>query len=253
MREATRPKEPTPEDFGMTSAEYQEAKATLKRQASTREPFSRWWIVAFVFVGLSLLLNSAFAVFLFMLSWGTAQLMDYVTQRAAKREEKAQRNNLLEKIRPYEQAVVAYEQELARYNHRREQYWMSLGGVAFENELAAVYRTLGYGVETTKATGDQGIDLILTKNGATVLVQCKGHRRPIGVGAIRDLYGTLIHHKADRAVLACPAGFTQGVIDFVEGKPIDLISARELVRMAENTQLETLQQPSDHTAVGAAR
>jgi len=251
MKELVRPKEPMPEDFGMTSAEYHEAKVTLKRASSPGEPFSRWWIVAFVLLGLTLLLNSGFGAFLFTLCVGTAQVMDYVIQRAAKREEKAHRNNLLEKIRPYEQAVVAYQRELAQYNHRREQYWKSLGGVALENELAALYRKLGYGVETTKATGDEGIDLILRKNGATVLVQCKGHSRPIGVGAIRDLYGTLMHHKADRAVLACPAGFTQGVIEFVQGKPIELISARELVYMVEKAQGETLPQLGHRTSVGA--
>jgi len=43
----------------------------------------------------------------------------------------------------------------------------------------------------------------------------------------------MMHFHADNAVLACPAGFTRGVEKFVAGKPIELISAKDLVEMAE--------------------
>ena len=69
-------------------------------------------------------------------------------------------------------------------------------------------------------------------------MQCKGHKKPIGVGAVRDLYGTMMHSGAESAVLACPAGFTKGVREFATGKPIRLMSATDLVEMAESTGQE---------------
>jgi HJR/Mrr/RecB family endonuclease len=276
MKELIRPMEPVPEDFGMTLDQYRRIRQERLRLRKERPvPQPRFWLplcvsippcwaVAYTVSGLLGSRGTGYAGLLVLAPLIIAPIWFFVSaiflakeefERARRgdvyEQEPAHLHSVFQKVRLYEQAVSTYQQELARHNHRREQYWKSLGGVVFENELAALYRKLGYGVETTKATGDQGIDLILRKNGATVLVQCKGHSRPIGVGAIRDLYGTLMHHKADRAVLACPVGFTQGVIDFVQGKPIDLISARELVRMAENTQGDMLEQPSDHIAVGA--
>ena len=278
MKELVRPKGPVPEDFGMTLHEYRQISQERFRLRKERPvPQPRFWLplcisvapcwaAAYIVSGLFGSKATGVAGLLVVAPIIVAPIWFFVSaiflareefQRARRgdiyEEEPAHLRAIFQKLRLYEQAVSTYQQDLGRYNHRREQYWKSLGGVVFENELAALYRKLGYAVETTKATGDEGIDLILRKDGRTVLVQCKGHSRPIGIGAIRDLYGTLMHHKADRAVLACPVGFTQGVIDFVQGKPIDLISARELVRMVEDSQLETLQQPSDHSKVGVGR
>ena len=107
-------------------------------------------------------------------------------------------------------------------------------GVRFEESLADLYRKMGYSVRQTKGSGDEGIDLILEKEGIKIVVQCKGHAKPIGVGVVRDLYGAMMHFGAPTAVLACPAGFTEGVMQFVRGKPIKLVSAKELIEMAKS-------------------
>ena len=76
--------------------------------------------------------------------------------------------------------------------------------------------------------------LILWKDEKKIVVQCKGHKKPIGVSVIRDLYGAMMHFEANSAILACPAGFTIGVKKFATDKPIQLISATDLVEMVES-------------------
>ena len=49
----------------------------------------------------------------------------------------------------------------------------SLAGTGFEELLELVFTALGYGVSTTPATGDQGADLILSKDGRKISVQAK--------------------------------------------------------------------------------
>ena len=115
-----------------------------------------------------------------------------------------------------------------------KEFWMSLSGVAFERELAMLFRRLGYTVSSTPLSGDQGVDLILMKDGITTIVQCKGYKDPAGPAVARELLGSLAHTRANNAILACTGGFTQGVFDFVRGKPITLISASDLVAIAEN-------------------
>ena len=128
-----------------------------------------------------------------------------------------------------EQAVLLAEQR------RREQYWESLGGIEFERELGKLYRARGYQVEFTPISGDQGVDLILRKNGKTTVIQCKAQKRPASPNVIRDLYGSMLHHKADSAILACTGGFSGNVVKFARGKPIELISAWHIARMAEES------------------
>ena len=114
-------------------------------------------------------------------------------------------------------------------------HWLSLDGLAFERELGNLYRELGYDVETTPITGDQGVDRILKKNGLTTIIQCQSHQQPVGPAIARETYGALISSGADNAILACTSGFTRGVLKFVEDKSIVLASAKEIVALVEST------------------
>ncbi len=118
---------------------------------------------------------------------------------------------------------------------KQEQYWKSLGGIEFEQELGNLYRAIGYHVQSTPVSGDQGVDLILRKDGKTTVVQCKAQKRPASPAVIRDLYGSMHHFKGDNAILACTGGFSDNVIKFARDKPITLISARDIARMAEGS------------------
>ena len=102
--------------------------------------------------------------------------------------------------------------------------------------MATLCTHLGYRVESTPISGDGGVDLILRdKRGKKVVVQCKSYKSPVGPAAARELYGSMMDFDASKAVLVCPAGFTRGVDEFVRGKPIDLVSASDLISLAAKT------------------
>ena len=129
----------------------------------------------------------------------------------------------------------AKQAALRAEQRKRQQFWERLGGIEFERELGNLYRAIGYHVQSTPVSGDQGVDLILRKNGQTTVVQCKAQKRPASPAVIRDLYGSMHHFKADNAILACTGGFSDNVIEFARDKPIKLISARDIARMAEES------------------
>ena len=133
------------------------------------------------------------------------------------------------------EAERAKQAALLAQQRKRQQYWESLGGVEFERELGKLYRGRGYGVDWTPTSGDQGINIIPKRNGKTTVVQCKAHKRPAGPAVARELFGSMVAYGADNAILACTEGFTDGVVKFARGKPIDLISAWNIVRMAEES------------------
>ena len=131
------------------------------------------------------------------------------------------------------------EVEIARRTKLVE-HWMSLGGLEFEHEMAALCRRLGYTVQSTPTSGDQGIDLILRKDGRTTIVQCKSYQAPTGPAIVREIFGAMVAFGAANAIVACTGGFTRGAKKFARGKPIILLSARELVQLAEDIDGKTI-------------
>jgi hypothetical protein len=133
---------------------------------------------------------------------------------------------------------VRYTHELADYKvrftqwlHLQEFWWQTLDGRRFEVELAMVLERLGYDVRCTGGAGDGGVDLVLSQAGREVIVQCKAHKNPIGPGAVRDLYGAMIHRNASEAWLVTTTGFSRAARDFADGKRIRLLRVRELSKV----------------------
>ena len=109
------------------------------------------------------------------------------------------------------------------------EWWRRLDGTSFEIEAGMVFSKRGYTVCRVGGSGDQGVDLILSKDGITIAVQCKAHRLPVGPGVVRDLYGSLMHHKHREGWLLSTEGFTKGARAFASGKPIRLVTVSELL------------------------
>lgn len=134
------------------------------------------------------------------------------------------------RLTAYDRACRQFEEDELR---AKTAFWTGLSGTDFEHELAILYRRLGHTVHETPPTGDAGIDLVIEDEEGGTIVQCKRHNKPIGVGAARDLYGTLMSAGANRAVLASVSGFTRGTRSFCAGKPIELLDLDEILAMQE--------------------
>jgi len=62
-------------------------------------------------------------------------------------------------------------------------------------------------VRNAGAGPDEGIDLVLKKNGNTVFVQCKQWRSTkVGVNIVREVYGVMTAKKADSAIVKAGSG-----------------------------------------------
>lgn len=149
--------------------------------------------------------------------------------------------------------LIDFERELFAYvywsKRRASQFWRSLSGLAFEQELAKVFRIVGYEAIVTSATGDKGIDIILRKDGKTGIVQCKARKGPVGPHVVRELLGSTVDFKAEFAMLASISGFTPAAIEFASEKSILLLEIPDIIRMQElesNKKL-TVKDPCDNS------
>ncbi len=112
------------------------------------------------------------------------------------------------------------------------------GWRAFERLVGEAFRRQGYAVEETGLGGaDGGIDLILRREGRRTLVQCKQWRRDrVAVNVVREMYGLLAHHQADKVIIAAWGVFTPDAARFANGKPIELIDGETLLAMIRSVQ-----------------
>jgi len=108
----------------------------------------------------------------------------------------------------------------------------------FELLAGEAFRRQGYTVEETGLGGaDGGIDLILHRNGQTILVQCKQWKNwQVGVKVVREMYGLLMHHQAAAVKIVALGDYTSDARRFAQGKPIELIHGGELISTVRSLQ-----------------
>ena len=81
-------------------------------------------------------------------------------------------------------------------------------GVEFEKFLGEKFKSFGDKVEYTKASGDQGIDLIITKNSRKTGVQAKCYSQKVSNGAIQEAVAGKAYYNLDRVIVITNNYFT---------------------------------------------
>jgi restriction system protein len=95
------------------------------------------------------------------------------------------------------------------------------------------------GLETrlTQASRDGGVDCVAWDMrpviGGKVVVQAKRYKHTDGVSAVRDLYGTVLNEGAAKGILVTTSGYGKSAQDFVQNKPLELITGGELLYLLE--------------------
>ncbi len=117
----------------------------------------------------------------------------------------------------------------------------ALSWQGFETLVAEAYRRQGYTVRENLTTGpDGGVDLVLRKDGTTVLVQCKQWRAmKVGVLVVREMYGLMAAEHAQGGIIITSGRFTQEAKTFAHGKPLDLVEGQELASLVASVQRES--------------
>lgn len=148
------------------------------------------------------------------------------------------------KVKKMMQQAAAEEAE----RKQREAFAESIGfdidklsGIEFENVCQVLVEKMGFTTQTTKASGDGGIDLIAYNHqpllSGKYIIQCKRYAGSVGEPIIRDLYGVIMSERANKGILMTTCHFTKSAISFAEGKPIELIDGIKLKELLTQYQL----------------
>lgn len=144
----------------------------------------------------------------------------------------------LERERVEADRVRAQQKEAARIaqaeERRQLEWWSALDGRQFEVEVANLLTLMGHKVVLTSYTADKGVDIIISSEQGKTFVQCKAHRKPIGPGTVRDLWGTMHDGGAMEGWIVSTSGYSIGARMFAQEKPISLLTINDLLTLASS-------------------
>ncbi len=97
-----------------------------------------------------------------------------------------------------------------------------MGGLEFEEFLGVLFSNMGYETKVTKATGDQGIDLIASKTRYKIGVQAKRYSGSVGNSAIQEAYAGKKYYQLDKIIVVTNSFFTDSAIQLAEANDVIL-------------------------------
>lgn len=125
--------------------------------------------------------------------------------------------------------------KLMENNQKNKKYNVSIGdvdtmdGVDFEELLALIFKRLNYNVKLTKATGDQGADLIIEKLDKRTIVQAKRYSSKVSNKAIQEAVGAISFYDANNAIVVTNNYFTKSAIELAKKNNVELWDREKLI------------------------
>lgn len=114
---------------------------------------------------------------------------------------------------------------------------MDLNPFEFENLVANLFSKMGLDTKQTRSTKDGGVDAVAFDIrpvlGGKVVIQAKRYKNPVGVSAVRDLYGTMMNEGANKGILVTTSNYGTDAYDFSKDKPIELIDGGALLYLLD--------------------
>jgi restriction system protein len=110
----------------------------------------------------------------------------------------------------------------------------TLSPETFEEFVAELFEALGYAVEQTGGTGDEGADLRLRRRDLLAIVQCKYNKRGVvGSPELQRFLGTIHHTRSHKGFFVTTSTFSLAAEKFVVDHPIELIDGPRLVELVQ--------------------
>lgn len=114
-----------------------------------------------------------------------------------------------------------FDKEIAKENEKLK-FDSIKTGIEFEEYLKHVFEQIGYIVQLTKITGDQGADLIITKNNVKTVVQAKFYSKPVGNKAVQEVVSAIKYYNADKGMVVTNNCYTKSASELADANDIIL-------------------------------
>jgi HJR/Mrr/RecB family endonuclease len=104
----------------------------------------------------------------------------------------------------------------------------TMEGQEFELFLFRLFKDLGYTAELTSTTGDQGVDLIISRGMNKVAVQAKRYQGNVSNSAVQEVHAGKTVYSCDEAWVVTNSNFTSSAKSLAKSLNVKLINREEL-------------------------
>jgi HJR/Mrr/RecB family endonuclease len=87
---------------------------------------------------------------------------------------------------------------------------------------------MGYSVEVTGKTGDQGVGLITCRSEFKIAVQAKCYADTVGNSAVQKAYAGIAYYRCDRCIVIMSGDFMTGARELAQSTGCQLIGGHQL-------------------------
>ncbi|MDQ3747570.1 MAG: restriction endonuclease [Acidobacteriota bacterium] len=99
----------------------------------------------------------------------------------------------------------------------------NLNGYEFEDFLKTLFSKMGYQVEQTRLSGDQGADLVVVKFGEKRVIQAKRFGGKVGNKAVQEIMAAISLYRAQKGVVITNNYFTPAAVELANANNIELV------------------------------
>ncbi len=110
-------------------------------------------------------------------------------------------------------------------------------GWDFEHWVADALERYDWQARATQGSGDQGVDVVATKNGVSLGIQCKRYTGSVGNKAIQEAYSGMKHFGLDKAAVLTNAEFTKSAKELAASTGVLLLSPEDIPTLSERPEL----------------
>ena len=139
--------------------------------------------------------------------------------------------------------MAASAQGSARRRWSDAQGLQRLTGVGFEHHVAETYERLGYHTDVTRGSRDQGVDVIATRRGERMAIQCKRWADAVGNDAVQQVHAGKTHYNCTSATVVCTSRFTAAAWELAQSVHVQLVDGDEYVSLMQSVQVQSHRSP----------
>lgn len=104
----------------------------------------------------------------------------------------------------------------------------------YERYCANLLSDIGWNARATKASGDQGSDVIAEKKGVRIVLQCKLYTQPVGNKAIQEVFAAKSHEQAHYAAVVTNQTFTRSARQIATTTGVNLLHHDQIQSWAQS-------------------
>jgi hypothetical protein len=124
-----------------------------------------------------------------------------------------------------------YFERVAARKRLSKSYHDGMTPTEYEHLCARLLSQAGWKTEVTRASGDQGADVVATKGNTRAVIQAKKYSTPVGNDAVQQVYAAQAHYGATVGAVVCTAGFTASARQLARSTRVHLLHHDQLLEL----------------------